>query len=236
MSHTFCAPLVGAVEMTYVLGRFQEVEKGAWDDSVWGQQPAVSISHVLSQTTSPSPPTTQAKVLYSDRGLLLFFRVQNEHGVLRRFATYQDPVYKDSCVEFFVQPKEGAGYFNFEMNSLGTLLLSFVTIEKGERKTTPLPSHVGALVQVLDQGMTQNFDLSYNWHVQYFIPYKVFEAYVDVNLQTVWHGNFYKCCDDSPHPHWVSWSPIANQELNFHQPSYFGKLVFEEMLDKFRIC
>ena len=40
---------------------------------------------------------------------------------------FQDPVYKDSCVEFFVDafPDPGRGYVNFETNAAGTLLAAF---------------------------------------------------------------------------------------------------------------
>lgn len=211
----------------YLLGRCQEVAKGEWDDEVWGLQPAAIVSHILPQTTSPSPPTVHTKLLYNDLGLLVFFRVQGEHGVLRRFTNYQEPVYKDSCVEFFVQPDRKAGYFNFEMNGLGTLLLSYIEMENGEKKTTPIPPALGSLVQVLDKGIATNWDQSCDWHVQYFIPFKIFEQYVDVNLISVWHGNLYKCCDDNSNPHWISWSPITNQQLNFHQPSFFGTFMFK---------
>lgn len=86
---------------------------------------------MLPQTRSPNPPSTQAKLLYNNQGIIkfliasvlvspniqlglyVFMSVTHEQGVLRRFTSYQDPVYKDSCVEFFLQPKEGRGYFNF---------------------------------------------------------------------------------------------------------------------------
>ena len=37
--------------------------------------------------------------------------------------------------------------------------------------------------------------------------------------------NFFKCADDSSHPHWASWAPIG-EALNFHQPQYFAPLRF----------
>ena len=39
--------------------------------------------------------------------------------------TYGDPVYRDSCVEFFIQPKPGRGYFNFEFNCGGAFLCNY---------------------------------------------------------------------------------------------------------------
>jgi len=38
-------------------------------------------------------------------------------------------------------------------------------------------------------------------------------------------ANFYKCGNETSHPHWLSWMPLA--ERNFHDPSSFGQLVFD---------
>ena len=47
----------------------------------------------------------------------------------------------------------------------------------------------------------------------------------------VWSGNFYKCADaavgtdGASKAHWGAWSPIG-EKLDFHQPAFFGKLIF----------
>ena len=41
-----------------------------------------------------------------------------------------------------------------------------------------------------------------------------------------WFDTFFKCADESSHPHWASWSPLG-AELNFHTPEYFQELYFE---------
>ena len=49
------------------------------------------------------------------------FEVEEEHV---RAVTTEDngPVWEDSCVEFFVADPVGDGYFNFEINCIGTAL------------------------------------------------------------------------------------------------------------------
>jgi len=37
-----------------------------------------------------------------------------------------DEVWKDSCVEFFIQPRPDAGYFNLEMNAGGAHLCCYI--------------------------------------------------------------------------------------------------------------
>lgn len=47
---------------------------------------------------------------------------------LKRYKTDGDPVYKDSCLEFFINfyPNMlSRGYLNFEMNAFGTLLVEY---------------------------------------------------------------------------------------------------------------
>ena len=39
-------------------------------------------------------------------------------------------------------------------------------------------------------------------------------------------ANFYKCGDNTSHPHWGAWNSIGD-ELNFHQPAQFVLLKFE---------
>ena len=41
-------------------------------------------------------------------------------------------------------------------------------------------------------------------------------------------ANFYKCGDELPTPHFLSWNPIEWAEPSFHRPEQFGKLIFEQ--------
>ncbi len=77
---------------------------------------------------------------------------------------------------------------------------------------TVMPEHPGPLV----------------WHVGCQIPLAVLEAYagrLGPLAGQAWRGNFYKCADDSSHPHWASWAPVG-EDLNFHQPGCFAPLRF----------
>jgi hypothetical protein len=40
-----------------------------------------------------------------------------------------EPVYKDSCVEFFISPGESLHYYNFEFNCIGTALMAYIWSE-----------------------------------------------------------------------------------------------------------
>ena len=57
------------------------------------------------------------------------------------------------------------------------------------------------------------------WHLEFSMPFALLETYAgplfDVGGR-VWRANLYKCGNDTSHPHWGAWAPIA--ERNFHAP------------------
>ena len=69
----------------------------------------------------PYAPKVSFRVAHSDECLAVMFEVEEEHV---RAVTTEDngPVWEDSCVEFFVADPVGDGYFNFEINCIGTAL------------------------------------------------------------------------------------------------------------------
>ncbi|NTU59660.1 MAG: hypothetical protein HGA98_01225, partial [Deltaproteobacteria bacterium] len=70
-------------------------------------------------------PRTLARLLYDGEGLYGRFLVEDRY-VRSVQAGNGAPVYRDSCVELFVQPSPGRGYLNFEFNAGGFVLASHV--------------------------------------------------------------------------------------------------------------
>ena len=177
-------------------------------------------------------PQTLVRVLYTAEALHVAFRVKDRF--VRAVRThYQDPVWKDSCVEFFVQPKSDKGYFNFETNCLGAMLLSYVEdparTPAGLARATPVPAELASHISIyhsLKGPIIQEMTAATTWTVQYSVPFALFERYVGPLGKVAgqyWRGNFYKCAEDNSHPHWASWQPLA-EEVNFHRPDLFGSL------------
>lgn len=208
--------------------------RGDWDGSAWSRADVVEIAY-FHPGSSDHHPRTRAKVLYDDRGLYVLFRVADRYVRGSRTA-HQSHVYRDSCVEFFVQPKPNGGYFNFEFNCVGTMLLYFMKDPprgpsgqlEGHRI---LPPEELAMIRVhhsLPQSLPEEIAGPVEWWLEYFVPNALMERYVgslEPPAERRWRGNFYKCADDSSHPHWGAWSPV--QRLDFHQPDRFAPLVFE---------
>ena len=206
---------------------------GEWDSPAWKTADTAHIAwfHPMS---SAHHPETHARVLHSDKGLHVIFRVKDRY--VRSITTeYMGPVYQDACVEFFVKPRADTGYFNFEMNCGGTLLLSYVTetIIDGapKKKYDAVPWPLASTIEIF-HSMPKTVEPEnpgpVEWRNEYLIPFALFEEYVGKigNLSgQEWRGNFYKCAENNSHPHWGAWSPVGEQ-LNFHQPGKFGVLGF----------
>ena len=176
--------------------------------------------------SSAHPPETRFYVLHDGAALYVQFRVKDAH--VRSVQTeYQGPVYTDSCVEFFVQPVKGKGYFNVEINAGGTLLLTYIEdptrVPGGFARFTRVESAWGSQVQIQSSlPRIVEPERAAEWSLRYRIPFALFEHYTGVETEKEWRGNVYKCGDNTSHPHWIAWSPVS--ALNFHLPECFGAI------------
>jgi hypothetical protein len=204
-----------------------------WSDPVWEQAETLEIQHFRPEG-SDHHPRTVARLLYDAPGIYGIFRAQ-ERCVRCRRTQYHDEVWKDSCVEFFAAPKPDRGYFNFEFNCGGAFLCNHITNHErttdGFKEFVKLPADIGQTIRArsslpprIDPEITEEVI----WTLGFFIPFTLFEHYLgplgEVAGQ-VWRGNFFKCADESSHPHWGSWAPV--DEFNFHRPNCFGTVRFD---------
>jgi len=190
------------------------------------------IEHVRPESSDHRPETT-FRAVHDGTNLYVRFDVKDRY--VRSVQTaYQASVCKDSCVEFFVKPRADKGYFNFEVNAGGTLLLYYVEdhtrTEAGLKRFTPVPEEWGRRVEIrssLPRVVEPEIEQPTVWQMRMKLPLALFEAFVGEVAcgGAVWRANFYKCGDKTSHPHWVAWSPVP--ELNFHLPESFGELVLE---------
>ena len=200
----------------------------------WQRAGKAEISRFLPESSSHHPQTT-VRLLYDQQGIYGLFQV-HDRFVRCLHTRFQEAVYQDACVEFFVQPDGAPGYFNFEFNACGTLLASYVLNPQKDEKG--FPKEFRPLTQddlsrmkirsTFKKPIVEETAEPIDWEVEFFISFDVLLRYIPemkiAGRGSRWRGNFYKCAENNSHPHWAAWAPVP--ELNFHLPLYFGGFIF----------
>lgn len=194
----------------------------------WSGVPPLAVDHYL-WLDNGYRPRVEARLFHTARFLHVRFRV-GESRVRVRYTKFQDPVYKDSCVEFFVDmdPEARRGYVNFETNAAGTLLAAFGP-DRAHRE--PLwPEDLAEFEAAASiRGPVDGPHGAADWTLEYRVPLALFATLYgrEIAPERRAAANFYKCGDETETPHYGAWSPIDTPRPDFHRPEFFGDLVLE---------
>jgi hypothetical protein len=202
-----------------------------WNKAAWKGLPTVKLEYYMGKEPVHQPKV-EAKAAYDDDFVYLIWHVEDNFLLAKRTQHGQD-VYRDSCVEFFFTPGGDPGqrgYFNLETNSVGVKLFgAHIPGSKAEKFTAEDFASVvtaSSLKGPIDPELVKPT----TWTLEYKIPLALLARFAKVERPkpgTAWRGNFYKCADESSHPHWLTWSPVMGAKPSFHLPQYFGILAFE---------
>jgi hypothetical protein len=172
----------------------------------------------------PYKPQASFAMAYGDSSVYLKFFVEEKH-VRAVYSEPNQPVYKDSCVEFFVSFADEPEYYNFEFNCAGTCLLSFGE-QRNNRKMTTADLIKSIAFQSSIKPTTKK-DTNIGWELTLVIPFDAFQYHQITSMKGIkCRANFYKCGDDLPEPHFLAWNMINTEEPDFHRPEFFGTLEF----------
>ncbi len=169
-------------------------------------------------------PKTAAQLVYvTDFGFILRMTCA-EADPKAVYRNYNEPVYTDSCMEFFCDWLGDGRYINMEMNSLGTLL-SCIGPDRHAR--TPIAELSGGEIFPVKGETCDGY-----WQVTAAIPTALLCKILGVDnipfgSGYTFRGNFYKCGDETAVIHYGMWNPIGTEKADFHRPEYFGTLVIE---------
>ncbi len=136
------------------------------------------------------------------------------------FENRDDPVYRDSCLEFFVAPLEDREeYINVEMNSKGAFLCEF-----GKGKFDRV--FVGSLTEnspIVEAFKGEDMNGAF-WGVTVKLTKDFLrELYKTEKIDfTTVKANFYKCGDDCEIQHYLAFSPVTTLPPGFHNPRCFA--------------
>jgi len=135
-------------------------------------------------------------------------------------TNFNDPIYEDSCLEFFVSymPEiSNQSFINTEMNANGAFLCYYVT-KPGDYTsiTNKIKAENIPIVVPLDTVVGW-------WGVELYVKLEVIEdVYGTPFAGDYIRCNFYKCGDRTAVLHYGAWSEVKNATPNFHMPDYFA--------------
>lgn len=139
------------------------------------------------------------------------------------FTDRDDPVYNDSCMEFFFQPfADDERYINFEINPNGAYL-SAVGLDRYDRvflrEISACEPEIFAYAS--DSG----------WRAELLIPERliaeVFGRSFSVADTEYIRANCYKCGELTPSPHYASLFCVDTPTPDYHRPEFFSKIFFK---------
>jgi hypothetical protein len=195
----------------------------------------VNRFHAQSRDAVPRP-RTRVGLRRLDDALRVGFEV-DDVSLLATQTEFQASVCRDSCVEFFFKPAPNLGYFNIEVNCIGTVLAQHHPHDH-RRRREPISIATAERLSVEPSLPPEPIDPERvgpaHWTLSFEVPFDLIASVAGVPVDRVagpglsieWRGNFYKCADWSRSPHWASWAPI-NRKLGFHCPERFAPIVFD---------
>ena len=182
--------------------------------------PAHSIDHNSWPVYSTDCSAKVAIAHAGDTLYVKYYVVETSLKVITREAN--SAVHKDNCVELFVSFGSDLNYYNMEFNCLGAGKIAYGS---GRHERVFLEPHL--ISQVITNVSLKTIENKFHWELMLGIPSRVFKF----NNLSSFKGqegkvNFYKCGDDLPEPHFLSWNKIETENPDFHQPAFFGNIVF----------
>ncbi|RCW31592.1 carbohydrate-binding family 9-like protein [Marinilabilia salmonicolor] len=170
----------------------------------------------------PYQPQVSFAMAYNENHLFLNFKVQEQH--IRAMETETNGnVWEDSCCEFFCA-FDDEGYYNIETNCIGTQLIGWGANK--EERTLLNPETIDAVQKhsTLKRRTIEPQSGRFEYQLTLIIPAATFVNHPGVKFTSGMQlkGNFYKCGDKTPEPHFISWNPIEIEDPNFHRPDFFG--------------
>ena len=169
-------------------------------------------------------PETAARLVFVEGFGFLLRLTCAETDPKAVYTEYNEPVYTDSCMEFFCDWLGDGRYINMEMNPLGTLL-SCIGADRHAR--IPVADLSGGAIFPVKGEVCEGY-----WTVTAEIPTALLCKILGVDSMPfgsgyTFRGNFYKCGDETPIVHYGMWSPVGTEKPDFHRPEYFGTLVMD---------
>ncbi len=178
-------------------------------------------------------PTVIVKAFHTQNYIYLNYKVF-EKKINIKHTTFGSDVWKDSCIEFFINPfpNQSKEYFNIEINAIGVPLIGVGATGDDSKRYYFKEDEVSDWTIISSIKEPQNGEHGKEfWSLHLRIPKSFFEKYYEQSFN-VDYGivNFYKCGDETEFEHFGAWNKVESEEPNFHLPEYFGEISFADNL------
>jgi hypothetical protein len=167
-------------------------------------------------------PQVSFSIAYSNEVIYLKYYVI-EDVFKAEYNQFNDPVFEDSCVEFFIAFDNDPNYYNLEFNCMGTSRGQY-GLHKSDRTFIPASLLKTIRHQTLLKSSSES---NIQWELTLCIPKAIFSFHPGLSFaQSNARANFYKCGDGLPKPHFLCWSNIEAQKPEFHLSRFFKEIAF----------
>ena len=179
-------------------------------------------------------PEVRFRIAYSQQMLFIEYYVKEANIKALYSEDKESKPFKDSCCEFFFSPECNNNYYNMELNCIGKGTFAF---RRGGRKGPKIAYGEEIMKRIfrystlgeapIETSVKENGEL-FEWKLTVAIPLECFtETPMNELKGKTMRANFYKCGDDMPKPHFLTWNRIELDKPDFHTPDFFGALTFE---------
>ena len=179
-------------------------------------------------------PEVRFRIAYSQQMLFIEYYVKEANIKALYSEDKESKPFKDSCCEFFFSPECNNNYYNMELNCIGKGTFAF---RRGGRKGPKIAYGEEIMKRIfrystlgeapIETSVKENGEL-FEWKLTVAIPLDCFtETPMEALQGKTMRANFYKCGDDMPKPHFLTWNRIELDKPDFHTPDFFGALTFE---------
>ncbi len=171
-------------------------------------------------------PEVDFSIAWNEKNIYLKYRVNEE---VTGAVTLEDngPVWKDSCVEFFVSPDRNNYYYNFEFNCLGVCLQGFGNSRHNREKASETELSGIIRKSSFPRKVLHESGIGNTWSLFIQIPASTLFRHPAFKFgKNSVTGNLYKCGDGLSRPHYLSWKPVQTPKPDFHRPEFFTLIEF----------
>jgi len=191
------------------------------------EQTIVCSLDILNWPEFSTAPQVTFRIGHGGDRIWLKFYVR-ERNILSNIAEINGPVHRDSCVEFFFSPHSDGFYYNLEFSCTGVPHVSYGSGRGDRFDIDPVILRSIETRASLGPGPLEKRNGDFSWELTLGIPVEIFiHDNIDSFNGLRARGNFYKCGDDTPEPHYLSWNPVRTEKPDFHRYESFGELIFE---------